>query len=310
MKILTIGDIHGRDIWKQLLKDSWQQAYDKVVFIGDYVDNWDQPVDTIISNFEEILALKRDFPDKVVLLFGNHEWHYLSDSARYSGYVPAIAEYMRDTLRAAIHRDHIQLSYTINTGPIPVLFTHAGITDFWWNSDMIPYIKRFATAGIVPQLTNDNLFEVIDPYLYVALKNEASILGACGKSSGGSHPTGSPIWARPEDMFRNGLPNCIHVVGHTYMLKGVTLSENNINTEASVKFLCVDALPSYKFSVDPESDKVHIDVSGYMSKLDIKKHVAVIDITTDSIVLSNWTRPLDLVTGEPVKVRKAKTSTN
>jgi predicted phosphodiesterase len=34
MKWITIGDIHGRDNWKSI--DITQ--YDKVIFMGDYVD--------------------------------------------------------------------------------------------------------------------------------------------------------------------------------------------------------------------------------------------------------------------------------
>ncbi len=36
MKIITIGDIHGRDFWKKIL----EEPMDQLVFIGDYFDSY------------------------------------------------------------------------------------------------------------------------------------------------------------------------------------------------------------------------------------------------------------------------------
>lgn len=34
MKILILGDIHGRTIWKQIIEN---ENPDKIIFLGDYV---------------------------------------------------------------------------------------------------------------------------------------------------------------------------------------------------------------------------------------------------------------------------------
>ena len=67
MKIIGIGDLHGRPYWKQI----WEKHSDadKIVFVGDYFDSLDGytelPVYSAaeqIYNFREICALKREFP--------------------------------------------------------------------------------------------------------------------------------------------------------------------------------------------------------------------------------------------------------
>jgi predicted phosphodiesterase len=39
MKIVTLGDTHGRDIWKTIVKI--EEDFDKFIFIGDYFDTRD-----------------------------------------------------------------------------------------------------------------------------------------------------------------------------------------------------------------------------------------------------------------------------
>ncbi|MCC6010957.1 MAG: serine/threonine protein phosphatase [Desulfurococcaceae archaeon] len=67
-----IGDLHGdlmatrsvlRTVWSDLLDDCI------VVFLGDYIDRGDYQLETLAL----VLSLKSSFPDRVVLLRGNHE---------------------------------------------------------------------------------------------------------------------------------------------------------------------------------------------------------------------------------------------
>ena len=72
--ILVCGDIHGRRFWKEPCKNL--DKYDKVVFLGDYLDPYGFEgieVEDAIENFKEILELKKNNMDKVVLLLGNHK---------------------------------------------------------------------------------------------------------------------------------------------------------------------------------------------------------------------------------------------
>ncbi len=85
-KWIAIGDIHGRDTWKPIVNSEIDNV-DRIIFVGDYFDSFHIPMQTQISNFLDILELKRKYPDRVVLLIGNHDYHYMrSVKQTYSGF--------------------------------------------------------------------------------------------------------------------------------------------------------------------------------------------------------------------------------
>ena len=50
--------------------------YDKVVFLGDYVDSFTISNIASYENLKDIIRLKKRDPNKVVLLLGNHDIQY------------------------------------------------------------------------------------------------------------------------------------------------------------------------------------------------------------------------------------------
>jgi predicted phosphodiesterase len=72
MKLLAIGDIHGRDVWK----DINFKAFDKVVFVGDYVGSYTRSDWQVYQNLKEIFDYKKQNFDKIVLLLGNQDIQY------------------------------------------------------------------------------------------------------------------------------------------------------------------------------------------------------------------------------------------
>jgi protein phosphatase len=74
-KIVFAGDIHGDfTTTKAVVKRFFH--YDHLVFLGDYIDR--EPVRWgSILTMTYLLLLKCCFPEKMVLLKGNHECHYL-----------------------------------------------------------------------------------------------------------------------------------------------------------------------------------------------------------------------------------------
>jgi len=84
-KILIIPDVHGRRFWRDAIESD---DYDKVIFLGDYVDPY--PNEGIGSftaqeGLERIILYHDEHPDKVVLLLGNHDLHYMyEDFHEYS----------------------------------------------------------------------------------------------------------------------------------------------------------------------------------------------------------------------------------
>jgi predicted MPP superfamily phosphohydrolase len=69
MRIIAIGDLHGKDCWLTIDPDK----YDKIIFVGDYVDASDISREKIVENLEQVIAFKLKHPEKVELLLGNHD---------------------------------------------------------------------------------------------------------------------------------------------------------------------------------------------------------------------------------------------
>ncbi|NCX56657.1 MAG: metallophosphoesterase, partial [Burkholderiaceae bacterium] len=64
MKILVIGDIHGRDAWKELIPKV--NEVDLIIFTGDYTDQYPPMSDDIIkNNLLEIIEFAKSNPGKV-----------------------------------------------------------------------------------------------------------------------------------------------------------------------------------------------------------------------------------------------------
>jgi predicted phosphodiesterase len=63
MKIIVLGDCHGRSFWKYIVNT---QQFDKLFFIGDYWDSFDISFDEQQKNFLDIVAYKQANPDKGV----------------------------------------------------------------------------------------------------------------------------------------------------------------------------------------------------------------------------------------------------
>jgi len=78
-KNIYIGDIHGRDIWEQIVEE--HKDANNIVFIGDYFDSFDIPGVVQLKNAQEIIEFKKeqelDPTKKVYLLIGNHDIHYM-----------------------------------------------------------------------------------------------------------------------------------------------------------------------------------------------------------------------------------------
>ncbi len=136
-KVLVLPDIHGRLFWKDPCKDVG--AYDKVIFLGDYLDPYrygeEITEESAFENFKEILELKKANPDKVVMLLGNHDMPYFSmeylalnhSHSRYSRHHHEEFETLFDA-----NRDLFTYAFTMDQ----VLFTHAGVIRDWYVDEL------------------------------------------------------------------------------------------------------------------------------------------------------------------------------
>jgi len=75
MRVIFIGDIHGRSLWKEIVEK--EKSADIVVFYGDFFDSKEHiGGEAQLQNFLEIITFKKNqekLGEKVVLLFGNHD---------------------------------------------------------------------------------------------------------------------------------------------------------------------------------------------------------------------------------------------
>lgn len=195
MKIVCIGDIHGKSCWRDIVKQN--PTADKIVFIGDYFDCFED-VSTLsqINNFKAIVELKKSEPNKYVILIGNHDWHYMANfqsRTHYSGYQPYTWPDIRDAIESA--KQYLQICYVQDK----FVFSHAGISKSWaWkNSIKLDSIEKSV----------NELFET-DPRAF----NFASHIHY---DSYGNHKDNGPLWIRPKALADDNIGGMVQVVGHT-----------------------------------------------------------------------------------------------
>ena len=77
-KIIVAGDTHGDAlVSRAVVKKFFDEKYDFLVFLGDYVDREPHDMDPF-SNINFLLQTKLRHPEKIFLLKGNHEaYHFI-----------------------------------------------------------------------------------------------------------------------------------------------------------------------------------------------------------------------------------------
>jgi hypothetical protein len=239
-KILTIGDIHGLENWKSKLfgnqlkfehwkreiqsrsKDSLEEEYPlndyhRIIFIGDYVDSFTISDDKILQNLRDIILLKREYPEKIILLIGNHDVQYIDNDHFCSGY--------RGTMRFDLHQtfnENLDLFQMAHYEEIPllegrrnrkVLWTHAGVTQGWLND--LDRSAFYNTKHRFYEILKDNQTDRIDQKLQLAWALRLTPIFAVDSYSGGSSSWAGPIWVRPHILSYENLTGIDQIVGHT-----------------------------------------------------------------------------------------------
>jgi predicted MPP superfamily phosphohydrolase len=193
MKILAIGDIHGRDVWK----DANFAAYDKVVFIGDYVDSFDKSDTEIFNNLKTIIDKKIENAEKFVLLLGNHDIHYIQfPQYRCSGFRPEAQFDLTELFHE--NRQYFQIAYQIKN----YLFTHAGVSNSWYKHNFKYFKKKKDTLA-------DTLNE-----MYMT-KEGRDTLFQCSQLRGGIDKSSGIVWADKRETKDDFLYGYHQIVGHT-----------------------------------------------------------------------------------------------
>ena len=218
MKILINPDIHGRVFWKYSIEH--KDEFDKIIFLGDYLDAYSP--DLLLKeedNFKEIIQFKKDNPDKVILLLGNHDCHYINDkiyeASRYNSFKHnSYQKLFLDNI------DLFQLIYIYDK----YLFSHAGVYQKWMDLNKLT-LKDLLDCDL------DKLSKSLNWIDYFR---------------GGFYDVGSCIWADIRDSGTEKLlKGYYHIFGHTQLKFNLSTSE----------FSCLDC--RIPFSLDSETGHIN-----------------------------------------------------
>jgi len=237
MKVLTLGDIHGRDTWKfhthgspyeyntwkiavdagapaddlEFWKDLPYAQYDKIIFVGDYVDSFDIKNAPMKHNLLEIIEFKKLLGDRVVLLLGNHDVQYFIPDQICSGYRAEMIHDFGDIFRTNL--DLFTMAYEIHDAEgTKYLWTHAGATKGWLEglkANMSNPDYRY--VDIVAERNPETASEWIN----LAWEMRAEDIFLVDRESGGWSKWAGPIWVRPRTLNYAPLAGHHQIVGHT-----------------------------------------------------------------------------------------------
>ena len=206
MKLVAIGDIHGRDIWKQIVAK--EQDADEFVFVGDYFDSFTVKGPDQYNNFLDIIEFKKQSKVPVILLIGNHDHHYypgVEDSGT-SGYQTLLAPSIKYVVNE--NKQYLQAAYQVGE----FVFTHAGLSSEWLDDT----IKDWNADNVVEKV--NELFQYQPGKIaYRSYKQVGDqVYGAQGY---GNEAFQGPIWIRPSALMtankKTLRKKIIQVVGHT-----------------------------------------------------------------------------------------------
>lgn len=219
MKILVLGDIHGRPIYKDIIK---KESPDQVIFLGDFASSHENiSPNKQIEEFDWAIDYKKVHPNTIILR-GNHDCEAMG--YYWAKCYPRAEGYKMWADRKKIWLDNTQWVY-INED-LKTIFSHAGVSQIWMDNSKIKSIYE------INNLEPSELFEF----------NPKSFYDYYGDSV-----TQPPIWIRPQALYECNIADWDQVVGHTPVIKDIInireFTKNNRNI-----WLC-DALNISKYLI-------------------------------------------------------------
>lgn len=227
MKILVLGDVHGRKCWEDIVE---KERADKVIFLGDYVSSHQiRSPEEQINNFDNILNFKENNKNSVILLRGNHDIQHImgnTDVFECSGYFPVIGQWCCKNYERIM--SNTQWLYIHDN----ILFSHAGISKTWFAD--------------VPAKDYNDINKLPPSELFGFRPNSIWDIYGDSKCQG-------LTWIRPQSLAIDCIDDYIQIVGHTIVDKIVDLYKTTKNNRHI--YLC-DCLPREYIVID--NNKINI----------------------------------------------------
>ncbi len=211
---IVFGDIHGIGFWKWVVAE---HPTDRIVFLGDYLDPYFYiPSSQLVANLRNIIDLKKERGDDVVLLLGNHDVHYFDNEAPNSTRRDEQIAYRAKQLFG--ENRHL-FAFAFQDGN--TIFTHAGISQQWFEQDFGGDINR----NIADQLNNP------------ANEQQRRAIYNIGYLRGGCDNYGGIVWADIKELT-DPLHGYSQIVGHN-RVKEIT---ERTSTVPDTKIIFCDSL--------------------------------------------------------------------
>jgi hypothetical protein len=232
MKILVIGDIHGKEIWKQAVD---KFSSDVIVFIGDYVNGKRWIGDSHATlNLKALLDFRKQNDDRVKLLIGNHDlWFLNQPSLLRRAFFPRMNKVYKDN-------EHL---FDIAYGFKQNLFSHAGVSEQWYHKH----------RQIIEEIGRDHLAEKLNQLFQTSNRG---ILFERGKARDGSDPFGGPVYADKSETENSFLKGYAQFVGHTKVPKPLCYNSDS----GSITFIdCLNSQNAFVMIDDAEISVATLD---------------------------------------------------
>ena len=198
MKALFIGDVHNHSyMFKDIERLDKEYKFDRIIFLGDYVDDWLTDNHNSLETLNTLFKLKEKEPDKYTMLIGNHELSYLGFPC--SGHHRELEDLVEQKLKENIH--NLEYYTEMELGNKTFVCSHAGFTN--------DYICRVLDMY-------GEWKPVLDDLQKTKLQNLA-YLRYCSRARGGMDSCSSFVWTdRRELMYcPDNLIIPYQIVGHT-----------------------------------------------------------------------------------------------
>lgn len=224
MKRIVLGDTHGQ-------YDAIEEIYniekpDEVILLGDYCDSFVNDTSVVVDSYKKIRMLQQNHSGVFITLLGNHDWHYIDATERYSGYKPNTWNALHQTLQDDFDAGKLPIVYIDNVNK--TIYAHAGLTKTWmekWGIENLEDVANVNTRGL-----RFDPGDVWDMY--------------------GNSKWQGPLWVRPTSLASDiyGDNEWTQVVGHTRSRNGIPIlakmpgckKADNVN-EATI--IVIDTLP-------------------------------------------------------------------
>lgn len=222
MKTIIISDLHNRVDWVEFaLQSPVLKPYDRVIFLGDYFDDYYDTVQNA-ANAAQWLEQSIHEPNRIHLM-GTHDLWYRFPSNRFisaSGNTEAKAYAIRGALTEKDWNLLKLFHYEQN-----FLMTHAGVHQFlinWYVSQKKSIYSKHIHIINNKEVLDLNTQEVIDKIIQPATdealidisRNKSHPWLDAGYARGGIQPVGGIIWLDWNKEFEP-ISDLNQIVGHT-----------------------------------------------------------------------------------------------